>query len=412
MAGVNNVRLRKDDRMLRFFKNGLAGFLFLLIMLSQAPSVSAQTTYQTDVAQQAYPYYRATVKNVLNERIVNLNDAAPGYIQELQLQRQDTGEKLTLTIGSEFQPLNQQQRLKPGSKVLLTEQMTGEGTMEYVIADVYRLPLLAWLLVGFLALVVVVARWQGLFSIVGMMVSLGILTMYIVPQILHGTSPMLVSIVGAGFIAAITVYVCHGFSWHSHVALASMISTLAAVTGLSYLAVRFAQLVGLGSEEAYFLQFGTTANINLQGLLLGGIVLGALGILDDITIAQTSTVKQLFLANSDLSPTELYERALAVGKDHVASLVNTLVLAYAGANLPLFLLFTINKSIPWWVTLNNEIIAEEVVRTLVGSIGLVIAVPLSTLLAVMTLHYQRSARAHVLAQPTAVSKSRRRGRRA
>jgi uncharacterized membrane protein len=121
--------------------------------------------------------------------------------------------------------------------------------------------------------------------------------------------------------------------------------------------------------------------VNLQGLLLGGILLGALGILDDIAIAQVSVIFQLKEVNNKLSFKELYERGLKVGKDHVASLVNTLVLAYAGANLPLFLLFTINRDIPLWVTLNNEIIAEEVVRTLVGSMGLVLAVPITTLLA-------------------------------
>ena len=191
----------------------------------------------------------------------------------------------------------------------------------------------------------------------------------------------MVSLIGAAAIATITIYLSHGFNWHSHLALVSMLSTLLAVAGLSFIAVRFGQFAGLGSEEAYFLQFSETARINLQGLFLGGILLGALGILDDICIAQISTVFQLKSVSPKLSFDELYHRGLVVGKDHVASLVNTLVLAYAGANLPLFILFTLNRSVPFWVTLNNEIIAEEVIRTLVGSIGLVLAVPIATILA-------------------------------
>jgi uncharacterized membrane protein len=221
-----------------------------------------------------------------------------------------------------------------------------------------------------------------------------VLSLYIVPSILSGGNPMIVSILGAGVIAVITIYLSHGFNAHSHIALASMMGSLVVVSLLSALAVQAAQMVGLGSEEAYFLQFGETANINLQGLLLGGIVLGTLGILDDICIAQISTVYQLKQANKDLGFHELYERGLKVGKDHVASLVNTLVLAYAGANLPLFLLFSINQSLPWWVTINNEVIAEEVLRTLVGSMGLVMAVPIATVLgAYVVTHY------HLKTQP-------------
>jgi uncharacterized membrane protein len=147
------------------------------------------------------------------------------------------------------------------------------------------------------------------------------------------------------------------------------------------MAVKAAQLVGLGSEEAYFLQFTDTARINLQGLLLGGILLGALGVLDDITVSQVSIVYELFDAKKNISWLELYERGLAVGKDHVASLVNTLVLAYAGANLPLFLLLVLNTQTPTWVSLNSDILVEEIIRTIAGSIGLVLAVPLSTFLA-------------------------------
>jgi uncharacterized membrane protein len=222
---------------------------------------------------------------------------------------------------------------------------------------------------------------RGAASFVGMMVSIGILLSYIVPQILSGSNPVVISLIGSLAIGALTIYIAHGVSKKSHVALASMTAILLLVAGLAYMAVKAAQLVGLGSEEARFLQFGDTANINLQGLLLGGILLGALGVLDDITVSQASIVFELKEAKKDISWHELYERSLNIGRDHVASLVNTLVLAYAGANLPLFLLFILNEQSPDWVTLNSDILVEEIVRTLAGSIGLVLAVPLSTFIA-------------------------------
>jgi uncharacterized membrane protein len=235
-----------------------------------------------------------------------------------------------------------------------------------------------WLFIGFVLLVIVVAKWQGLSSVLGMAVSLGVLSGFIVPQIMQGSNPMLISLIGAAVIAVVTIYLSHGWHQESHLALFSMMFTLFLVSVLSTIAVQVAQLVGLGSEEAYFLQFGPTAAINLQGLMLGGIVLGALGILDDICVSQVATVQQLKEVNNELGFDELYKRGLNVGKSHVASLVNTLVLAYAAANLPLFILFTLNNGVPLWVTINSEIIAEEVLRTLVGSMGLVIAVPVAT----------------------------------
>jgi uncharacterized membrane protein len=339
-------------------------------------------------------YFRGKIEKILEERKITPAGSETFFTQKVQVRRSDTNETFELEVGTDVQPLNANQRLKPNTQVILTQVSNPDGGLTYAIADVYRLPMLTWLFAGFLVLVLLVARLQGLASIVGMVISLGVLSLYIVPSILSGGNPMIVSILGAGVIAVITIYLSHGFNAHSHIALASMMGSLVVVSLLSALAVQAAQMVGLGSEEAYFLQFGETANINLQGLLLGGIVLGTLGILDDICIAQISTVYQLKQANKDLGFHELYERGLKVGKDHVASLVNTLVLAYAGANLPLFLLFSINQSLPWWVTINNEVIAEEVLRTLVGSMGLVMAVPIATVLgAYVVTHY------HLKTQP-------------
>jgi uncharacterized membrane protein len=327
-------------------------------------------------------YFRGEVLKILQEQKIPQEDEN-FYVQEVQVKRLDNKEIINLTVGSEFQPLNEHQRVRAGTSVILAEQEITPDQFEIVIVDIYRAPIIFWLLGGFFLLVVFVAKWQGFLSIVGMMVSLGILSMFIVPRILTGDDPILITMIGSFGIAALTIYLSHGWSFKSHIALASMMGILGVVAVLSVTSVYTAQVVGLGSEEAYFLQFGQTANINLQGLLLGGILLGALGVLDDICVSQASIVFELKSVKKDISFSELYHRALTVGKDHVASLVNTLVLAYAGANLPLFILFSINNQIPRWVTLNSEIILEEVIRTLAGSIGLVLAVPITTLIAAL-----------------------------
>jgi uncharacterized membrane protein len=157
--------------------------------------------------------------------------------------------------------------------------------------------------------------------------------------------------------------------------------TLAFATGLADLIVGLAHLSGRGSDEALFLQTGYLETVNLRGLLLGGIVLGALGVLDDITTAQAAAVEEISRADPGLGVRDLYRRGLSVGREHITSLVNTLVLAYAGASLPLFILFTLNTNQPLWVTLNSEFVAEEIARTIIGSLALTLAVPITTALA-------------------------------
>ncbi len=324
-------------------------------------------------------YSTGTVQKVLEQRDIQTDASQQTfYTQKVEVRRDDTGEIEIIPVGTEFQPLNEQQLLNEGARVILTTSQGSEGESQAVISDVYRMPVI-WTLLGiFLFVVIAIARWQGFRSIIGMVLSIAILVMFIVPQLLKGADPFATALFGSLLIGASTIYLSHGVSIKSHIALGSLSVILAVVAILSSVSVAAAQLVGLGSEEAYFLQFGETSVINLQGLLLGGIVLGALGVLDDITVSQVSVVFQLKFLKKKISFQELYSRALYVGKDHVASLVNTLVLAYAGANLPLFLLLILDKQTPLWVIMNSQIIVEEVVRTLVGSIGLVLAVPLTT----------------------------------
>lgn len=280
--------------------------------------------------------------------------------------------------------LSRGQALRVGDAVVVARS-TAAGDPAYYIVDRYRLAPLGAIAVLFVAAAVVFSGAKGAMSVVGLGVSILVLALFVVPQILAGANPLVISLLGALAIALVSIYLAHGFSRRTSVALAGTLITLGLAAGLAIAFVRLAGLSGAGSEEAFYLQLGPLETLNLRGLLLGGIILGALGVLDDITTAQAAVVDELSQANPALPPIELYRRGLSVGQEHIAALVNTLVLAYAGAALPLFLLFAVDIQQPLWVTLNSELIAEEVVRALIGSLALVLAVPITTWLAAQLL---------------------------
>jgi uncharacterized membrane protein len=255
------------------------------------------------------------------------------------------------------------------------------GEVTYTIIDHYRLVPIAVLVAIFFIVVAVLGRRQGIASLLALVVSVVVIAGYIVPHIVHGSSPLGVTLIGAVIIMLSSLYLGHGFNKRTTIALGGTLLTLGIAVVAAILAVRYASLFGIGTEDTLSLQLGPLEGINFQGLLLGGIILGALGVLDDITTAQSATVDELRKANPQLGFSELYKRGLSVGREHIASLVNTLFLAYAGASLPLFLIFSVNRAYPVWTLLNSELIADEIVRTLVGSFALVLAVPITTFFA-------------------------------
>jgi uncharacterized membrane protein len=288
----------------------------------------------------------------------------------------DRGRMLAAT----FTPARTPAALRAGDAVLLVRG-TPPAEAAYEIVDRDRLLPLAAAFAVFVAAAIAFSRWQGATALLGLGLSLVVLARFVIPRIVAGAHPLGVTLIGALLIALTSIYLAHGANRRTTVALAGTLITLGVATVLAMLCVDLARLSGGGSEDAIFLQVGYLSAVNLHGLLLGGILLGALGVLDDITTAQAAAVEEISRANPRLGPAELYRRGLSVGREHITSLVNTLVLAYAGASLPLFLLFTVNPEQPLWVALNSEFVAEEIVRTLVGSIALILAVPVTTLLA-------------------------------
>ena len=279
------------------------------------------------------------------------------------------------------------QEVNVGDVIVIGKISTPEET-SYVLVDRYRLPYLGWIALLFLALAIIFGRVRGFTSVVGLLASIAILIWFITPNILAGKNPTLVILVGAGVIAVVSMFLAHGFKQRTMLAVISTLFTLGLAQVMAYYFVIGAKLLGNGSEEAFYLQAGYFGNINLQGLLLGGIIIGTLGILNDITTAQCATVEELNTANDKLTFRQLYQKGSSVGREHIASLINTLVLVYVGSSLPLFLLFTINSK-QLWTVLNSSTIAEEIARTLVGSITLILAVPIATALAAYYFHNQK-----------------------
>jgi uncharacterized membrane protein len=267
---------------------------------------------------------------------------------------------------------------RAGERVVLNRQDDAPPEFRYSYADRQRRPVLLWLAVAFALAVVALGRLRGAAALLGLAGSVVVLLQFVIPAIIDGRNPVLVAIVGASAIAYLALYAAHGFTRMTTVALLGTLAALAVTALLSWVAVEAARFSGLTADEAFIIS--VAGHFDLSGLILAGIVLGALGAVDDITVTQASTVWELHSVRPDLGKRALIRSGLKVGRDHVASTVNTLLLAYAGAAMPLLLFFVLAQQSIGTV-LNGEIVAVEVVRTLVGSIGLVSAVPITTWLA-------------------------------
>jgi len=279
-----------------------------------------------------------------------------------------------------------------GDKVLVSYSQGLDGSDIYYTVDFIRRDKLYWLAAIFCLVIFITARWRGLRAILGLGFSFLIIFKFVIPRILDGANPLLVSLFFSAIIILVSTYLVYGLNKKSSVAI---LGTLAGITIVGVLSVVFTELTrlaGFAQEETLFLATFMGESLNLKGLLLAGFMIGALGVLDDITVSQVSAVQELTKANPDLSRFEIYKRAMKIGIDHVASMVNTLFLAYAGASFPLLLLFVFKQ--PPFETfnqvMNNEVIATEIVRTLVGSIGLALVVPITTFLAAY--FYKRSGK--------------------
>lgn len=265
-----------------------------------------------------------------------------------------------------------------GDRVALARSQV-QDEVNYFITDFQRLPTLGLLIALFVAIVLVVSRWQGLRSLLGLGLSLFIIVQFVVPAILAQTSPPLVALVGALSVMIVTLYLSHGVNEMTTSAIIGTTAALVLTVALGSFFIAQGSITGFASDEANLARFAVD-DLDLRGLVLAGLIIAALGVLDDVTVSQASTVFAIHRTDPTLPARELFARAMKVGRDHIASVVNTLFLAYAGASLALLVLFS-TSGLSTGEIVNSEVFAEEVIKIVVGSIGLITAVPFTTALA-------------------------------
>jgi uncharacterized membrane protein len=320
------------------------------------------------------------VAQILAEEKVDLQGGAQ-YVQQAEVEITSgplAGEMVEVEHGGMYLA-SRSSLLKRGMRVVVERMESPEGDRFYVSSIVRRRPV--WVLaVAFAAVTVAIGRWTGARSLAGLAFSVLVLARFVLPRILSGQDPVAVSIIGALVLMAPSLYMVYGWKGKTHAAVLGMSLSLVFTWLLAAVFVSWTHLTGFADESVAFLVVATEVELNPRGLVLAGIILGTLGMLDDIAVSLSSAVFELAGANPGLTWRELFRRSMVIGVDHFASMVNSLMLAYVGASLPLFLLLMIYRE-PLGFTLNRELFVEEILRTLVGGIGLMLAGPVTSLIA-------------------------------
>ena len=326
----------------------------------------------------------AEIVKILEEGTITLGDVTQPY-QVLQVKiigGKYDGVLLEVEYGK-YQQRPGSSLLMVGDAIFVTLDKRPDGVISAYYTD-YNRSFALWVLLGvFVLSILLMARRKGVGALVSLAFSLLVIIGYIIPHILAGEDPVRVSLIGSAILLGTTLYLTYGWNIKTHSAVLSIFFALVITGTLSIVFVNLAHLSGFGDENALFLTQVSSTQINLKGLLLGGMIIGALGVLDDLVTSQTAVAFELFSVDPTLGFREIFKRSMRIGQDHIAATVNTLFLAYSGASLPLLLLFALGRgNVPY--LLNAEFVTEEIVRTLVGSIGLIAAVPISTVVAAFT----------------------------
>jgi uncharacterized membrane protein len=277
--------------------------------------------------------------------------------------------------------------VKPGDQIRYLNLSKAQGASAsqaspaYIFVDFVRTLPIVLLALLYAAVVIAVARWRGLRALIGLVGAYFVLASFMLPGLVEGKPPLLLALVGSTVIMFGVLYFAHGFSARTSTALLGTIFGLAITALLAAWATNAANLAGVGNHDATTLM-NTSSNISISGVILCGLIISGLGVLNDVTITQSSAVWELYELAPRSSARKLFTSAMRIGRDHIASTVYTIAFAYAGAALPILIIVMLYDR-PLADTLTSAELSEEVIRTLVGSIGLVLAIPVTTLIAVL-----------------------------
>lgn len=358
-------------------------FIAFLIMFFAA---SAPVAHAAELVADTHEITKAVVTDIVSQEQKPLPGTdAPVLYQRLIVEFTEGSEK-GKRIGIE----NDYMQFAVGDELYISHTTNKlDGKDMYVVSERYRLPVLAALALLFVVLVIAFGGVQGLRGLASLAGGMALIFFVLFPTILGGYSPIVMSLLVASLIVVLGSYITHGFNWTTTSAVLGMIATIVLTGLLAHNFVHWAGLTGFDSEEAVYLNLYARGSINIVGLLLGGMLIGLLGVLYDAAIGQAIAVEELRRAGPHLSRIYVFKRALRIGREHIGALVNTLAIAYVGASLPLFLLFVTAQEGAAFL-LNKEVFATEIIRTLVGSCGLVLAVPITTYIAVLILFSKRA----------------------
>lgn len=367
-------------------KNNLVPILAMLVLFGivawmTIPSLSGVELPDAKMSAMGAENVRARVTEIIEEGEIDLG----GIFQRYQIARVEIleGDYRGIVMEMDYgkrQVLSSNVYLQNGNDVLVTIGSRPDGVLTVYFVDFVRVDSILWLVAIFAVTILALSRWKGFRSLLSMAISLAIIIGYIIPHILAGGDPLRVSITGSIVLLTVTLYLTYGWNLKTHAAVLGMVIVLVITGALAGTFVFTTRLTGSGDENALFLMQMLNTQINLRGLLLGGMIIGALGVLDDLVTTQSSAVFELRHVDPSLDFGQLFRSVMRIGQDHVAATVNTLVLAYAGASLPMLLMFSLGRG-DYGNLVNYEFVAEEIVRTMVGSLGLIAAVPLTTAIA-------------------------------
>lgn len=365
-------------------------FIFVMFSAGMAFAQSSSSLPSQTQTQVGKPeYLKAVVVKIKSQGIISKYGYNNPY-QTLGVEitsGSENGRYITIDYGKDTQIIKQQE-VSVGEEIILEKSTDSSGKTIYSVYDAYRLTSLMLFVAIFFVLILLVSGLKGLGSLLGMLFSLTVILLFIVPNILSGKDPLTITVIGSTIIIFVSTYLAHGISKKTTLALVSTLISLVLAASFSILAINITNLTGLGNEDfSNLLQMGPTSVINISGLFLSGIIIGTLGALNDVTTTQAATVFELKDTNPRIKFPELVRRSFNVGKEHIASLVNTLILAYAGSSLGIFIFLILNPlHIPYWVILNNEILSDEIIRIIAGSIGLILSVPIVTLISALSVY--------------------------
>ncbi len=309
-------------------------------------------------------------------------------VQMLQAKITDgPGAGTVITVQNDYVPLAVGDRF-----YIVSSTDPATGALSYTASEPYRIPQLLVLAAFFFGIVCVFGGWQGVRALAALAGSLFFIIVLLLPGILHGYPPVLVAVGIASLVILLGSYITHGFNKVTTSAVIGMLATLVLTGILSEAVFASMHFSGFSTDEAMTLNFATAGSIDFVGILLGGVLIGLLGVLYDAAIGQAVAVDELAKSVADHSRFNLYRRAMRIGREHIGALVNTLAIAYVGAALPLLLLlYNLSSGTPISFTLNQEIISSEIVRILIGGIGVVLAVPITTFIATLLLVGKKEA---------------------